>query len=122
MPRHARTFQLPPERFWYAPEMRRALARRDIAEVLRQIHRKLDWTQLALSTVSGYSQGHISKWLAGKPFDPDCLTFKRLEQFAVGFGIPMCLFGVVDQPLTEDPEPASSTRGLGVDEVREEDD
>jgi transcriptional regulator with XRE-family HTH domain len=84
-----------PPRFWYAPDVAAALAQWDLPAVVRLIHTKLGLTQVALANLTGYSQGHISRWLRHGS-NAEGVTAARLRQFVEGLAIPWALLGLID--------------------------
>jgi len=84
-----------PQRFWYADDVAAALAQWDLPTVVQLIHSKLGLTQVALANLTGYSQGHISRWLH-RSGNPEGVTALRLRQFVEGLAIPWELLGLID--------------------------
>jgi len=89
-----------PRSFWYAEDVAAALAQWDVPAVVRLIHDKLGLTQVALANLTGYSQGHISRWLR-RVGSPEGVTALRLRQFVEGMAIPWELLGLIDPASRE---------------------
>jgi hypothetical protein len=89
-----------PRGFWYAEDVAAALAQWDVPAVVRLIHQKLGLTQVALANLTGYSQGHISRWLR-REGSPEGVTALRLRQFVEGLAIPWELLGLIDPAVRE---------------------
>ena len=100
--RRASGEHLIPPTFWYADDMVPALADWDLPAVVRLLHRKLGLSQVALGSLTGYSQGHISRWLhqEGKPGGS---AAQRLREFVENLAIPWELVGLVDPAAPDAP-------------------
>ena len=97
-----------PQSFWYADDVAAALAQWDLPAVIQLIHQKLGLTQVALADLTGYSQGHISRWLR-RASNPEGVTAARLRQFVEGMAIPWELLGLIEPAARESS--AQVTRG-----------
>lgn len=89
-----------PQSFWYADDVAAALAQWDVPAVVRLVHQKLGLTQVVLANLTGYSQGHISRWLRHGS-NPEGVTAARLRQFVDGLAIPWELLGLIDPAARE---------------------
>jgi transcriptional regulator with XRE-family HTH domain len=85
---------------------------------VRLIHQKLGLTQIALANLTGYSQGHISRWLH-RASNPEGVTAARLRQFVEGLAIPWVLLGLIE-PAARESSPQAGRGSFGNGTVAEE--
>jgi transcriptional regulator with XRE-family HTH domain/tetratricopeptide (TPR) repeat protein len=83
-----------PER-WNDPEMKRALADRDIASVYRQL-RRIGISQRHIAALTGQSQSEVSEILKGR----QVMAYDVLVRISDGLGIPRGYMGLAYDPVT----------------------
>ena len=87
---------------WNEPEMKRALADRDISSVYRLL-RRVGISQRHIAALTGQSQSEVSEILKGR----QVMAYDVLARISDGLGIPRGYMG-----LAYDPATATSMVGL----------
>src|SRR3954470_15512848 len=101
---------IPPEE-WEKPEMRTALAAREVSSVYRLL-RRTGISQRHIAALTGQSQSEVSEILKGR----QVMAYDVLARISDGLGIPRGYMG-----LAYDPATATSMVGLPDDVAAEED-
>lgn len=97
---------------WNEPEMKRALAGRDISSVYRLL-RRVGISQRHIASLTGQSQSEVSEILKGR----QVMAYDVLARISDGLGIPRGYMG-----LAYDPATATSLVGAADEAVEDEED
>src|SRR2546430_6570637 len=87
---------IPPEE-WEKPEMRNALAAREVSSVYRQL-RRTGVSQRQIAALTGQSQSEVSEILKGR----QVMAYDVLARIADGLGVPRGYMGLAYDEVTAD--------------------
>src|SRR5256886_10149679 len=85
---------IPPEE-WEKPEMRNALAAREVSSVYRQL-RRTGVSQRQIAAMTGQSQSEVSEILKGR----QVMAYDVLARIADGLGVPRGYMGLAYDEVT----------------------